>query len=137
MLKPDTDVRGKPFGNHSWRRAMRIGELATKSSVSVRSLRYYEEQGLLSSTRSETGQRLYNASAIPRVILIQQLYSAGLSSRTMRELLPCLETPIERYKPALLDRLTEEHNRMNTEIAALMQTRDRLEMVISRTSGAT
>jgi DNA-binding transcriptional MerR regulator len=116
---------------------MRIGELAAKSGVSVRSLRYYEEQDLLYSTRSESGQRLYSVLAVERVILIQHLYSAGLSSRTMRELLPCLEAPVEKYKPALLNRLTEEHNRMNTQIAELMQTRDRLKMVISRTRNAT
>ena len=61
---------------------MRIGELAEKSGVSVRSLRYYEEQSLLHSSRSESGQRLYLAAAVGRVILIQRLYAAGLSSRT-------------------------------------------------------
>ena len=109
---------------------IRIGELAELSGVSVRSLRYYEEQGLLHSSRSESGQRLYSAPAAGRVRLIQQLYAAGLSSKTLRELLPCLETPVERYTPLLRDRLVEERDRIERQISELSQTRDRLEHVI-------
>jgi DNA-binding transcriptional MerR regulator len=110
---------------------MRIGELAQKSGVSVRSLRYYEEQGLLYSTRSPSGQRVYGDRAVERVILIQQLYSAGLSSKTLGELLPCIESPVEKYAPVLLGRLAEQRNRIDTQIAELIQTRDRLDLVIS------
>lgn len=109
---------------------MRIGEVADQSGVSVRSLRYYEEQGLLHSTRSESGQRRYAAGAVERVILIQRLYSAGLSSKTLAELLPCIEAPVERYTPLLLGRLMEERARIDTQITELIQTRDKLEAVI-------
>lgn len=56
---------------------MRIGELAARAGVSVRALRYYEEQNLLASVRSPSGQRQYPYSAVDRVELIQQLYAAG------------------------------------------------------------
>lgn len=69
---------------------MRIGELATRTGVSVRALRYYEEHDLLAAERSPSGQRLYAQDAVDRVLLIQQLYAAGLSSRTIVELLPCV-----------------------------------------------
>ena len=39
---------------------MRIGELSKRTGVSSRSLRYYEEQGLLTSSRSDAGQRHYS-----------------------------------------------------------------------------
>jgi DNA-binding transcriptional MerR regulator len=39
---------------------MRIGELSQRTGVSPRSLRYCEEQGLLTSSRSEAGQRHYS-----------------------------------------------------------------------------
>ena len=110
---------------------MRIGQLAEKSGVSVRSLRYYEEQHLLHSARSESGQRLYRAPAVGRVRLIQQLYAAGLSSKTLRELLPCIETPVEQYTPLLRDRLVEERDRIERQITELAQTRDRLQHVIA------
>jgi DNA-binding transcriptional MerR regulator len=59
---------------------MRIGELAARTGVSVRALRYYEEQELLAPERSTTGQRHYPDDAVDRVELIQQLYAAGLST---------------------------------------------------------
>ena len=109
---------------------LRIGELAERAGVSVRSLRYYEEQGLLHSTRSDSGQRRYSPAAAARVKLIQQLYAAGLSSKTLRELLPCIEAPVEQYTPLLLGRLTGERDRISGQIAALIHTRDRLDQVI-------
>ena len=41
---------------------MRIGELARKAGTSSRSLRYYEEQGLLSARRTANGHRDYDES---------------------------------------------------------------------------
>lgn len=70
---------------------MRIGEVAEQAGVSVRALRYYEEQQLLPATRTNGGQRQYLDDAVERVRLIQQLYAAGLSSKLVREVLPrCL-----------------------------------------------
>lgn len=53
---------------------MRIGELAVRVGVSVRALRYYEEQHLLVSERSPSGQRQYQDDAVDRVQLIQRHY---------------------------------------------------------------
>ena len=57
--------------------AMRIGELAARAGVSTRALRYYEQQGLLSSTRSAAGQRHYGDNEADRVAYIQALYRGG------------------------------------------------------------
>src|SRR3954470_13245281 len=95
---------------------MRIGELAQRAGVSVRSLRYYEEQGLLHSTRSTSGQRHYTDDEIERVSFIQRLYAAGLSSRTIVELLPCVDAPSEENSDAALDRMAEERDRLTAHI---------------------
>ncbi|MFC4117172.1 MerR family transcriptional regulator [Nonomuraea zeae] len=108
---------------------MRIGELAVQSGVSVRALRYYEEQGLLEANRSGSGQRHYPESAADRVHLIQMLYAAGLSSRTIAELLPCVEAKVST--PESRARLTGERDRIDAQIAALTRTRDRLDQVIA------
>ncbi len=71
---------------------LRIGELAGRSGVSVRALRYYEEQGLLEAGRTPAGQRVYPESAAEKVRFFQQLYAAGLTSRNIAELLPCIDT---------------------------------------------
>jgi DNA-binding transcriptional MerR regulator len=107
---------------------MRIGELATRAGVSVRALRYYEEQGLLASERSTSGQRHYAEAAVERVQLIQMLYAAGLSSRTIAELLPCVDAKVNT--PASRARLAAERDRIDQQIVDLVRTRDRLDAVI-------
>lgn len=108
---------------------MRIGELATRTGVSVRALRYYEEHALLTPDRTPSGQRHYPDSAVARVHLIQQLYAAGLSSRTIHDLLPCVLDG--RATPELLHRLTEQRNTLTTKLTALTTTRDTLDRVIA------
>ncbi|MGW2934313.1 MerR family transcriptional regulator [Streptomyces sp. NPDC001156] len=113
---------------------MRIGELAARTDVSVRSLRYYEERGLLTSSRSASGQRHYTEAEVERVRFIQRLYTAGLSSRTISELLPCVDTPSERNSDAALERMAQERDRLSEYIDELVRTRDALDglMVTAR-----
>ncbi|MEW5351647.1 MULTISPECIES: MerR family transcriptional regulator [unclassified Streptomyces] len=113
---------------------MRIGELAARTGVSVRALRYYEEQSLLVAERSRSGQRHYPDGAVDRVRLIQQLYAAGLSSRTITELLPCVVDG--RATPALLERLAAEREHVDRRITDLTQVRDRLDSVIAAATGS-
>ncbi|MFC1431013.1 MerR family transcriptional regulator [Streptacidiphilus sp. N1-3] len=109
---------------------MRIGELAARAGVSVRSVRYYEEQGLLTATRSTSGQRHYTEDEIERVAFIQRLYAAGLSSRTIAEVLPCVDTPSEENSDAALERMAQERDRLSAHIDDLMRTRDALDELV-------
>ncbi|MET9565129.1 MerR family transcriptional regulator [Streptomyces tauricus] len=112
---------------------MRIGELAARTGVSIRSLRYYEEQGLLlTNSRSASGQRHYADVEIERVAFIQQLYSAGLSSRAIAELLPCVDMPRQENSQAALQRMAEERDRISERIADLTRTRDALDELMIR-----
>ncbi|MFE5138957.1 MerR family transcriptional regulator [Streptomyces fagopyri] len=110
---------------------MRIGELAARSGVSVRSLRYYEEQDLLFSTRSASGQRHYTEDAVERVTFLQRMYAAGLSSRTIAELLPCVDSPSEEASDAALERMAEERDRLDEHIAELIRTRESLDVLMA------
>jgi DNA-binding transcriptional MerR regulator len=110
---------------------VRIGEVAAAAGVSVRALRYYEEQGLLVSERSPSGQRQYEESAVARVRLVQLLYAAGLSSKDIVEFLPCMHTSVAT--PAMLDRLTDQRSRIDRQIAELTEARSRLDDVIVTT----
>ncbi|WP_369251253.1 MerR family transcriptional regulator [Streptomyces sp. R41] len=114
---------------------MRIGELAARTGASVRSLRYYEEQGLLTSTRSAGGQRHYTEDDIERVAFIQRLYKAGLSSRTIMELMPCRDAPSDENSDAALERMAKERDRLSAHIEDLLNTRDALDglMVAAQT----
>lgn len=112
---------------------MRIGELARSTGVSPRSLRYYEEQHLLSSRRSPNGQRVYADAAQERVHLIQRLYQAGLSSSTIAELLPCITDPSART-PLLRNRLIVERARISAQVDSLRETLTSLDAVVDALS---
>lgn len=108
---------------------MRIGELAQRTGVTTRALRYYEEQNLLAAERSHSGQRHYEEAAVDRIHLIRRLYAAGLSSKTIAELTPCVIDG--KATPELLQRLTTERDQLDRHIAELARTRDRLDSVIA------
>lgn len=106
---------------------MRIGELAEAGGVSTRSLRYYEEQGLIRSSRTPGGWRDFDASMVERVVLIQHLLAAGLSSATIGELLPCLEAPPAERTGLLEVLLAQEVERLETKRRDLNRELDVLE----------
>ncbi|MCL8016421.1 MerR family transcriptional regulator [Streptomyces sp. AS02] len=113
---------------------MRIGELARRTGVSERSLRYYETQGLLSAERTPGGHRDYPEAAVDRVIRIQELFAAGLHSDRIAQLLPCMRDtdggPSAVATPRLVEDLTAERDRIDRLIADLVRSRDTLDGVI-------
>lgn len=108
---------------------MRIGDLSAATGASARSLRYYEEQGLLASHRSPGGQRHYPPDAVERVTLIQSLLAAGLNSSTISDVLPCITEEAIRT-PWLAGRLREELTRVEAQLAALGHTRQILSSLV-------
>lgn len=69
---------------------MRIGEAARAGGVSARSLRHYEEAGLIVPGRLGNGFRDYCGSTLDRVLVIRSLLASGLPLRLVREILPQL-----------------------------------------------
>ena len=117
---------------------MRIGELARHTGVSERSLRYYEQQGLLAASRTPSGQREYAEQAVDRVIHIQELFAAGLRSVTIAGLLPCMRDhdggPAPEATPRLVDQLEGERDRLDRAIRELCASRANLDDVIDAAS---
>src|SRR3712207_9338826 len=66
---------------------MRIGELSGRTGVSTRMLRYYEEQHLVTPTRSANGYREYSEADVDRVRQVRALLDAGLPTRVVRAVL--------------------------------------------------
>ncbi|MFH9354786.1 MerR family transcriptional regulator [Kitasatospora sp. NPDC017646] len=118
---------------------MRIGELARRTGVSERSLRYYEQQGLLVARRTAGGHREYPEMAVDRVVHIQELFAAGLHSRTIYKILPCMRDsdggPSETATPLLVEELTSERDRIDRMITDLKRSREVLDEVIAGASG--
>ncbi|HEX5695039.1 MAG TPA: MerR family transcriptional regulator [Acidimicrobiia bacterium] len=69
-----------------------IGAVAERLDLSLRTIRYYEEIGLVSpSGRTEGGFRLYTESDIERLRLVKVLKPIGMSLEAMSELLECAD----------------------------------------------
>jgi DNA-binding transcriptional MerR regulator len=117
---------------------MRIGELSARTGVSQRSLRYYEEHGLLHADRSANGWRVYREAAVPRVRKIAELLANGLTIEGVRELAACLDMqePSECHDPthalqtyqarlAVIDErlaaLQHDHNQLTGAIQSLLR----------------
>ncbi|MFJ9853438.1 MerR family transcriptional regulator [Streptomyces sp. NPDC101150] len=69
---------------------MKIGEASRVSGVSARSLRHYEDEGLIVPGRFSNGFRDYCRSTVDRVLVIRSLLESGLPVRLIREVLPRL-----------------------------------------------
>ena len=60
---------------------MLIGELAEKTGATVRMLRYYDQQGLLTPQRTDSRYRVYDESDVERVRSVRCLINSGLNVR--------------------------------------------------------
>ncbi len=73
--------------------AMHIGEVAARTELSVRSLRHWDEVGLLRpSGRSEGGFRLYTEADVEKILLIRRMKPLGFTLEQMAAALRDLET---------------------------------------------
>ncbi|RFS83938.1 MerR family transcriptional regulator [Actinomadura spongiicola] len=115
---------------------MRIGELAKRTGVSVRALRYYEEKGLLWPDRTPGGYRVFADSDVHRVAHVRTLLAAGLRMELIRKILSCLSGD-----SLLLDdcrgRLEGERRRITADIDRLVHTRSLLDDLLATTRAET
>ncbi len=72
---------------------MQIGEVAERTSLSLRTIRYYEEVGLVfPSARSQGGFRLYTEDDVARLMLVKRMKPLDFSLEEMRGLLEILDS---------------------------------------------
>ncbi len=71
---------------------MRIGELAERAGTSTRTLRYYEQHGLLCARRTSNGYREYDEVDLRLVREIRSLLEIGFNLEETRPFVECLRT---------------------------------------------
>ena len=97
---------------------MRIGELAKQSGLTTKTLRFYEQAGLLPPpARTAAGYRDFNNNALARLSFVRAAQAAGLTLAEIRTILavredqgpPCLHvtTLLARHATALDERIAE------------------------------
>lgn len=108
---------------------MQIGELARRCEVTPRTIKYYEELGLLKpTTKSEGGFRLYNEDTFIRLQRIKQMSSAGLSLAAITEVINLVDTISQRrpdqMHPDELLRLVEELEERIRQVATQIRRQE-------------
>lgn len=101
---------------------MRIGELARVTGASIRSLRYYEEQGLIASRREPNGYRAYSPLTVDTVEAIKLYLNLGLSTEQIAGFLTC----VLRNKEAFCAEVMPVYERKLAEIDAQIEQLNRI-----------
>lgn len=104
---------------------MQIGTLSKRTGVSVRMLRYYEQEGLLRPPRKASGYRDYGPAEEETVRRIRMLSESGLKLDLIRRFLPCVVTDRPDFDPCpeLVAALRHEVETLDRRIATLEQSR--------------
>lgn len=108
-------------------RHMQIGEVAEETGLSLRTIRYYEEMGLVTpSARTTGGFRLYSDADVARLRLIRRMKPLDFSLQEMRDVLRLLDE-LEARDPAsegyrdLVGRLEMYHEAAMARVRALRE----------------
>ena len=119
-----------------------IGDLARELDISTRTIRYYEERGLLSPQRTEsTQQRLYTPRDRVRLKLLLRARGLGFALDDIRQLFEIYDATHderrqeERLRLMILDRLRQIEAQLRDLTDLRDELRDALEQVESRLAG--
>ena len=106
---------------------MKIGELAERTGVSIRSLRYYERQGLLAPIRRENGYREYSGLAEEQVRTIRLYLNLGLSTEEIAGFLQCVLKNKEAFCDEVLPVYRQKLQEIDDQIRLLSGIRQNLQ----------
>ncbi|HTG71838.1 MAG TPA: MerR family transcriptional regulator [Candidatus Udaeobacter sp.] len=105
---------------------MKIGELSQLTGVSIRSLRYYEKQGLITTVRLPNGYREYSALTKETVETVKLYLNLGLTTEQIAGFLTCVlqnkeafcteVMPVYRKKLAEIERQIIELNQIKANL---------------------
>ncbi len=103
---------------------MQIGQVAERTGLSLRTIRFYEENGLvLPTARSEGGFRLYSENEIARLEVIKRMKPLGFNLGEMQDLLTLLAHLDARTgdRAQLIHRLRTFHEAATARVTALKE----------------
>ncbi|MBY7142607.1 MerR family transcriptional regulator [Virgibacillus sp. NKC19-3] len=113
---------------------MKIGELSSKTGVSIRSIRYYEEKKLIDPERLENGYRVYTEKDVERVKAVQLFLELGLNADEIFPVMSCESFhPIDHNSDCAstaLSLYSEKLEKTRVQINHLQEAERELENVI-------
>ncbi|MGD9671576.1 MAG: Cu(I)-responsive transcriptional regulator [Hyphomicrobiaceae bacterium] len=113
---------------------MNIGDASAHCGLPVKTIRYYEDIGLIEPARRENGYRDYGDSDLSRLRFLQRARNLGFSIETCRSLLDLQED--KNRASAQVKRIAQEHlEEIDHKIQELNALRDTLHDVIDACPG--
>ena len=119
---------------------MQIGELAEQTGLSLRTIRHYDDEGLLTpSARSAGGFRLYSRDDLERLLVIRRMKPLGFSIDEMRDLLtlihdlavpdltPARRTDLGARLTAFIGNARDRREKLRTQLGMAEEFVERLE----------
>ncbi|MBU3023155.1 redox-sensitive transcriptional activator SoxR [Aestuariibacter sp. A3R04] len=109
---------------------LKVGEVAMRSGVSVSTLHFYENKGLIKSSRNNGNQRIYPRAVLRRVAIIKVAQQLGMSLSEIKEAIKVL--PMNKTaSQADWQQLSQFwHNQLEARIAKLTKLKDELSSCI-------
>jgi len=102
---------------------MTVGEVAKRMGTTVRTLQYYDKEGLLSpSAESEGGRRLYSDKDVVKLHQILSMKSLGFSLGDIKNRLMALDTPDQ-----VAEALSNQAEAIRSKMAKLLESLDAIE----------
>ncbi|WP_438448509.1 MerR family transcriptional regulator [Gorillibacterium sp. sgz5001074] len=106
---------------------MKIGELSRLTGASIRSLRYYEEKGLITPYRMENGYREYSPFTVEQVNTIRFYLELGLSTDEIAGFLHCVLTRQEAFCREIVPVYRKKLAELEGQISLLTRIKSNLE----------
>lgn len=107
--------------------SMKVGQLADRTGLSVRTLHHYDEIGLLAPAgRTPSGHRIYGLAEVRRLQQIASLRHLGLSLEEIRACLEGSEYTLDRVLEMQIERMRDDIDRQRRLITLLENLRHRL-----------
>lgn len=106
---------------------MKIGELSNATGASIRSLRYYEQQGLIASRRMDNGYRDYSGLTVETVKTIQFYLQLGLTTEQISGFLNCVMASTEAFCEQIMPVYRTKLKEIEEQISLLSSIKSNLE----------
>lgn len=108
-----------------------IGQAAAQSGVSAKMIRHYEELGLLKTSRTASGYRLYNPQQLQQLAFIRKARDLGFSGGRIKELMLLWQNPSRPSRE--VKQLASQHL---AEIAAKISQLQQMQQILQQLSDA-
>ncbi|NJL98867.1 MAG: heavy metal-responsive transcriptional regulator [Synechococcaceae cyanobacterium RM1_1_27] len=113
---------------------LKIGEVAAQTRVGIKTVRYYEEVGLITaSQRTTSNYRLFDPGVVPRLNFIRRVQRLGFSLDEIRHILAIHdqgELPCEEVRQQVQTKISE----IDQQVQLLLTLKDELQQLISNGS---